>query len=307
MIAQIRNDAKHAQNSANEARKSLQDVIHSDEIKIQELNRAALVFKQIPNNVQKISEELSVSADSANHSIEKARNGTHTAQENLNAVSGSSQTSARFGQARRRLAERSQEIGKVAKIVGDLAHRTNMIALNASIQAGESGNKGHGFAVIAEEVERLASRAENTNKQISSFNKTIAAEIGEVEHYLQATVGEVSNLSKFAIETGNSHRRIRKIRRTVFESSNKIDFIFERTIRRNRKSVSNLSQINCRNRRFSYRFERIRSKTDEISHIRWKLFNCSLAISNCRTVSTVENLPANQLSQPIIEIIEEKL
>ena len=109
-----------------------------------------------------------------------------------------------------RLGECSQEITKVAKAVEDLAHRTNLIALNASIQAAENMNKSFSFSVLAEEVERLSARAANTNKEISTLNKSIAAEIAEVENSLKATAREAANLSKYAVETGDCLSELEK-------------------------------------------------------------------------------------------------
>ena len=79
-----------------------------------------------------------------------------------------------------------------------------MIALNASIRADELGDAGRGFSVVAEEVGQIAGRAENTNKQIHALNKTISMEITQVEQSLETAVGEVVNLSKYSIETGNA-------------------------------------------------------------------------------------------------------
>ena len=131
-----------------------------------------------------------------------------------------------------------------------------MIALNASIQADELGTEGRGFIIIAEEVERLASRAENTNKLISSLSKTISAEISEVELSLQATVSEASNLSKFAIETGNSLSELERYvgqflnlqtKLVSFSSENsdeteKAFQIFVESIGETRKTVNNLKE-----------------------------------------------------------------
>jgi methyl-accepting chemotaxis protein len=210
LVAQVKSNSLPAQNSTEEVRKIIQAVIEQGEINVQKMNQAKLPLKQIPNSVQKIVAELSGSVESAKVSIEKARNGSNTAQHNLAAVRDLrtllQESVRRIG----RLSEKSQEIGKVAKTVGDLAHRTNMIALNASIQAGEVSEQGKRFAILEEEVERLALRAENTKKQISQINKSITAEIGEVEHSLQATVGEVANLSKFAIETGDALSELEK-------------------------------------------------------------------------------------------------
>jgi len=108
------------------------------------------------------------------------------------------------------LNEHAQEIGKIAKTVGDLAHRTSTVALNASIQAGDFGESGRGFSIVADEIKRIAARAENTNKQIGALNKAMTSDIGEVEKFLKSTVQEAANLSKFAVETGNSLGEIEK-------------------------------------------------------------------------------------------------
>ena len=210
VVAQVRNDSGQTQTSATEIRRTLQMLIQQDEVKIQEMNQAALTLRKIPNSVQKIAEIFSVAVQSANQSIEKVRKGTQTAQENLNAVGlirkQLQEAMSRIG----RLSERSQEIGKIAKTVEDLAHRTNTIALNAAIQAGELGEQGRGFSVVAEEIERISGRAENTNKQISSFNKAMTSDIHEVERSLKSTVQEAANLSQFAVETGNSLSELEK-------------------------------------------------------------------------------------------------
>lgn len=210
LVAHVRNESKQAQTSAKEIQKTIQTAIGADETRKRETNQATLALKKVPQSARQISEELSASASAANLSIERARKGSQTAHANLSAISdlrGQMQEAVkRVG----KLIERSQEIGKVAKTVEDLAQRTNMIALNASIQANELNEAGRGFVVFAEEIERLAERAANTNKQISTLKKTIAAEIGEVEHSLQQSFGKAADLSKYAIETGDSLSELEK-------------------------------------------------------------------------------------------------
>ncbi len=204
LALQVKTDSSQARNSAIETRKIIQAVIQQDENRIDELNQAKLTLKQIPNSIQKISEELGDSVLSADRSIEKARKGTKDAQENLNAVGVLRRQIQEAVKRIGRLNERSQEITQVAKAVEDLARRINIIALNASIRADEPGKSGRGFAVVAGEIGQLAGRASNTNKQISSLNKTISAEITQVEQTLETAVSEAVNLSKYSIETGNA-------------------------------------------------------------------------------------------------------
>jgi methyl-accepting chemotaxis protein len=210
LVLQVRNDSELSRISAAEIRKIVQNVIQQKEFRVQELNRAAATLVEIPSSVQKISEHLSKAVATGNQSIETARKGAQTAQENRDAL-GSLRKQIQESVSRvGRLNERSKEISKIAKTVEDLAHRTNMIALNASIQAGETGEKGGGFSIIAEEIEQLAARADNTNKQISSLNKSISVEIGEVERTLTSTTQEFADLSKFALETGNALSELEK-------------------------------------------------------------------------------------------------
>lgn len=204
IVGQVKTSSSQAQATSLEVQKNLQSIIEQDENRMQKMNQASITLKQIPQMVQKISEELSQSVFSANQSIERAKNGTQVAQANLNAVAQLRKQINESIKRMQKLNECSQEVGKVAKTVEDLAQRTSMVALNASIQAAEMNEQGRSFAVVSEEVERLAERANNTNKNISALNKAIQSEIGKVESSLDVTVSEAANLSKFAIETGNS-------------------------------------------------------------------------------------------------------
>jgi twitching motility protein PilJ len=210
VVAQVRDDSSATQVSATDVRRTLQTVIQQSEAKLQEMNQAAVTLKGIPNSVQKISENFSGAVESANQSIEKARKGNETAQAN---VASAAQLRKQLQEAVSRLGrlnEHAQEIGKIARTVGDLAHRTSTVALNATIQAGDFGESGRGFSIVADEIKRIAARAENTNKQITTLNKTLTSDISEVERFLNATVQEAAGLSKFAVETGNSLGELEK-------------------------------------------------------------------------------------------------
>ena len=210
LVAQVRDDSANTKATASDVRRSLNTLVQQAEAKLQEMNQAAVTLKEIPDSVQKISKMTAGALQSANQSIEKARQGTKTAQENVNSAAllrkQLQEAVSRLG----RLSEHAQEIGKIAKTVGDMAHRTSTVALNASILAGDFGDGTRGFSVVADEIKRISARAENTNKQIAALNKAMGADIGEVERFLKSTVQEAANLSKFAVETGNSLGELEK-------------------------------------------------------------------------------------------------
>ncbi|CAA9395707.1 MAG: hypothetical protein AVDCRST_MAG74-2008 [uncultured Pyrinomonadaceae bacterium] len=210
LINQVKNDSNQSQASAKEIQKTLQTVIGADESRIREMNQSTLALKQIPQTIQKISQELSAASHTAEQCIEQARKGSLKAQENLAAADALRQQMRDTVKRVERLGERTQEIGKMAKTIEDLAQRMNMIALNASIQTAEAGEQGRGFATLNEEAERLAGCAAGANKQICALNKTVAAEICEIERSVQESVGEAADLSKFAVETGSSLSALEK-------------------------------------------------------------------------------------------------
>lgn len=204
IIAQVHQGAAQAGNSAVEIQKVIRDAIVQDETRIREMNQAALKLRESPNRVQKISEQLSSSLSSANHSLDKARKGIEVSQQNTSAVNKLRKQVKEAINKIQKLNERSQEIEKIAKNLDDLSNRSSLIALNASVRAVGNVENSSGFSVLAEEVERLSERAGNTGKLMSGLNRSIAAEIAEVEDSLHSTVSEVANISKFTIEAENS-------------------------------------------------------------------------------------------------------
>lgn len=203
LTLQVKNEGAKTQNLAGETREALAGLIRQNEARAQNLNRAKIALERLPVSVRKISEDLSESAVSINQSIEKAGKGIQTAQENLNAVTALRNRIREAVKHVRQLNERSQEINQTSKAVSDLAHRANLIALNASIRTTSANSAGTGFVVIAEEIQNLAERAGNTNKYVSSLNKTLLAEIVQVEQLLEEGIGAMANISKLVLETGN--------------------------------------------------------------------------------------------------------
>jgi twitching motility protein PilJ len=91
----------------------------------------------------------------------------------------------------KRLGESSQEIGNIVELISDIAEQTNILALNASIQASMAGEAGRGFAVVADEVQRLAERAANATKQIEVLVRTIQTDTNEAVVSMERSTTDV--------------------------------------------------------------------------------------------------------------------
>lgn len=287
VIAQVKTESKIAQASAEAVRETVESIVQQDELRIQELNQAALTLKQTPNGIQQIAEYLAASTDSANQSIEKARNGVFSAQENLTAVNRLRKQIQEAVKQILKIQESSKEFGKIGKAIGDLAHRTDMIALNAAIQAnaGENGND-RGMRVLVEEIERIAERANQLNQKISQLEKTVSAEISQTENNLQMTFGEAANLSKFAIETSNSLSELEKNTAKFLRlQNNQVSAAQEQSAEAERAFVTFIESIG----ETEQTVEKLKKSDVNFVGISRTLENLQIAVSDFKTASEQTN------------------
>ena len=109
----------------------------------------------------------------------------------------------------KRLGESSQEIGSIVELINDIAEQTNILALNAAIQAASAGEAGRGFAVVADEVQRLAERASGATKRIETLVQTIQSDTNEAVSSMEQTTSEVVSGARLAEDAGHRARRNR--------------------------------------------------------------------------------------------------
>jgi twitching motility protein PilJ len=111
----------------------------------------------------------------------------------------------------KRLGESSQQIGEIVKLIDDIADQTNMLALNAAIQAATAGEQGKGFSVVTEEVRRLAQRSSNAAREIASLVKSIQDDTNAAVVAMEESTGEVVEGSRVADEAGKALRSIEQV------------------------------------------------------------------------------------------------
>lgn len=121
------------------------------------------------------------------------------------------------------LSEKLLEIGNISQLISDIASRTNMLAMNASIEAARAGDQGKGFVVIAEEIRSLADRSGQATKDITGIIKAIQTEAGEVTTALEEETNHVETQTKISTDTGLAFRDIDS---SIKESSKVVEDIF---------------------------------------------------------------------------------
>ena len=170
---------------------------------------------QMAGRINDVSSQAQETAHVARQSLQAAESGLRAVQ---NTIGGMNQirdqiqdTSKRI----KRLGESSQEIGEITELISDITEQTNVLALNAAIQAASAGDAGRGFSVVAEEVQRLAERSGDATRQIAALVKTIQTDtqdaVGAMERSTQGVV-EGARLSDAA---GNALGEIDRVSRQL--------------------------------------------------------------------------------------------
>ena len=178
-------------------RKKIQEAIDT----IEELAAQIRQVSQNANQSSEVSEKALSSAKEGSDAVRKTNEAMASIKDNMRATA----------RTIKRLGESSQEIGNIVQIINDIADRTSILALNASIQAAEAGDAGRGFAVVAEEVQRLAERSATSTKQIETLIKTIQGEIGEAGTSMEKSIQYVVQGTELADQAHNKLEEIETI------------------------------------------------------------------------------------------------
>lgn len=196
------------------ARKALASAGHLAKASVQQAKQVTAASESaaaMASTTEEVSGNAERSSDVARHSVDIAHKGSDAVRRTIEGMNTIRETIQETSKRIKRLGESSQEIGNIVELINDLAEQTNILALNASIQASMAGEAGRGFAVVADEVQRLAERAGQATKQIEALVRTIQADTNEAVVSMERSTTDVVGGALLAENAGSALLEIEQV------------------------------------------------------------------------------------------------
>jgi len=200
----INNAAQQMDQAASQAGQvsdSLQQAAHRQTVEIEGTSAAVVSLAQ---SVQQVSGNAAESARVAEQSLAAAEKGQQAVANAIASMNGLREQIQETSKRIKRLGESSQEIGEIVELISDITEQTNVLALNAAIQAASAGEAGRGFSVVAEEVQRLAERSADATKQIAAIVKTIQSDTHDTVAAMEVSTQGVVEGAKLSDAAGQT-------------------------------------------------------------------------------------------------------
>ncbi len=173
LVSQVQDTAGRVTETTSLVETNSVDLLAASDEQLREIRETGDSVLKMAARINEVSAQAQHSAQVARNSLDAAESGLTAVQNSIGGMNAIRDQIQETSKRIKRLGESSQEIGEITELISDITEQTNVLALNAAIQAASAGEAGRGFSVVAEEVQRLAERSGDATRQISALVKTI--------------------------------------------------------------------------------------------------------------------------------------
>ncbi len=217
LVTGINGAAQQVTTATQEAQTIAGQLLQAAQKQAAEIQGTGQSVAQMTVSMQEVSRGANDSAGVAKSSLNAAEKGTQSVQNAIRGMNDIREQIQETSKRIKRLGESSQEIGEIVQLISDITEQTNVLALNAAIQAASAGEAGRGFTVVAEEVQRLAERSAEATKHISAIVKSIQRDTQDAVEAMERSTRGVVEGTKTADEAGEALREIEQISNRLAE------------------------------------------------------------------------------------------
>ena len=211
LVATINSSAISLDGAARQTQALAQHLAKASGAQSKQIAAATETAGHVAAATEEVSGNAERAADVARHSVDVAHKGGEAVRRTIDGMNAIRETIQDTSKRIKRLGESSQEIGNIVELINDIAEQTNILALNASIQASMAGEAGRGFAVVADEVQRLAERAATATKQIEVLVRTIQTDTNEAVVSMERSTTDVVGGALLAENAGAALEEIEQV------------------------------------------------------------------------------------------------
>jgi twitching motility protein PilJ len=286
VLERVRKAAIDVQSSANEILIASEEMSTGAIQQDQEITNTSSAVEQLTVSMKQVSNNAEASAEAARRALDAAEQGNRSVRDTLEGmqrIRSSVQATAKRIKA---LGDRSLEISEIVNVINDITEQTNLLALNAAIEAARAGEAGRGFAVVADEVRKLAEHSRAATKDIAALIKAIQAETNDAVIVMEEGTKEVEIGAKLADQAGRALDAISTVVRQSAELVQEISLASKQQVR-GTEGVANAMQIISNITRQTSQGARQTSRTvEQLVHMSEQL---NEALSQFRVVSAGPN------------------
>jgi twitching motility protein PilJ len=186
-------------------------LLQAAQMQSQQIQRTTDAVQEMVQSIEQVSHSAQECARVAEQSIAAAETGAGVVQDSIAGMNSIREQIQDTAKRIKRLGESSQEIGEIVELIADITEQTNVLALNAAIQAASAGEAGRGFTVVAEEVQRLAERSAEATKQITMLVKTIQTDTQDAAAAMERSTQQVVEETKMSGATSEALNEIGRV------------------------------------------------------------------------------------------------
>ena len=192
LVSQVQSTAARVTDTTSQVEQTSTELLAASSEQLREIRDTGESVLQMAGRINDVSAQAQQSAQVARQSLRASESGLQAVQNSIGGMNSIREQIQETSKRIKRLGESSQEIGEITELISDITEQTNVLALNAAIQAASAGDAGRGFSVVAEEVQRLAERSGDATRQIAAIVRTIQTDtqdaVGAMERSTQGVV-----------------------------------------------------------------------------------------------------------------------
>ncbi len=211
LVATINNTAVQVASAAEATQKIALRLADASNHQATQISAVGTAVNEMAGSIEKVSTNAVNAAKVAQNSVKIAAKGADTVQKTIRGMDTIRDQIQETSKKIKRLGETVQEIGDIVGMIDEISDQTNILALNAAIQASMAGEAGRGFAVVADEVQRLAERSSSATKQIETLVKTIQGDTNEAIASMEQTTNNVVKGAELSKDAGDALQEIQRV------------------------------------------------------------------------------------------------